>query len=214
MPITSLTLGDLIFPRAGNEVLAFFRVAALAVALALATGLAANVKMEIGLIPVTFQTFVVLMSGILFGGRVGAASQLTYLLAGLAGVPWFSRGGGAGYLFSPTFGYIMGFVGAAYLAGFLAERGWDKTVAGAIAAMAAGSVVIYLFGLVWLAKFLPADSLLAVGVYPFLAGDVLKIATAGLALPMVWKAMAGRPAKAGRASPQAGRRRSSTFNQK
>jgi biotin transporter BioY len=192
MKTTRLTLGDCVLPRVGNGVLALLRVLILSVGLAVATGLAATVKFEIGLIPVTFQTFAVLMSGILFGSRIGAASQLTYLLAGLAGVPWFSRGGGIGYLLSPTFGYVVGFVAAAYVVGLLAERGWDKSIAGAVGAMAAGIAVIYYFGLIWLAKFVPSESLLAVGIYPFLAADFLKIVAAGLVLPLCRKATEDR----------------------
>jgi biotin transport system substrate-specific component len=192
MQTTSLTLGGIVFPKAGNDVLALIRGAALAISLALITGVAANVKIEAGFVPVTLQTLVVLMSGVLFGSRIGVSSQATYLFAGLAGVPWFSRGGGAGYLFSPTFGYIIGFVAAAYAVGFLAERGWDKTIGRALGAMTIGTAIIYFFGLIWLAKFAPFGSLLTVGVYPFLAGDLLKITIASLVLPQCWKHIGNR----------------------
>lgn len=185
-------MGDYVLPRTENTIMLLLRAFALSVGLAVATGLAAGVKMEIGIVPITLQTFAVLMSGVLFGSRIGASSQLAYLLAGLAGVPWFSRGGGIGYLLSPTFGYVVGFVAAAYAVGFLAERGWDKSVAGSVGAMAAGIIIIYCFGLVWLAKFLPSESLLAIGVYPFLAADVLKVAAAGLILPLCRKIAEGR----------------------
>ena len=90
---------------------------------AVLTGISAGLKIEIGLIPVTMQTLVVLLSGILLGAKKGAMSQITYLLAGLTGLPWFSRGGGIIYIMSPTFGYILGFVIAAYLIGSLFEKG-------------------------------------------------------------------------------------------
>jgi biotin transporter BioY len=93
------------------------------------------------------------------------------------------------YVMSPTFGYLLGFVVAAYIVGKLAEAGFDKKFAGAILAMLAGSAIIYLFGLLWLSKFVPASGLMAVGFYPFLIGDLLKIVAAGIVLPLVWKTL-------------------------
>ena len=161
--------------------------AVIVAALAFATALSAQMKIEIGPVPVTMQTLVVLLSGLLFGSRVGASSQLAYLVAGLSGIPWFSRGGGIGYIMSPTFGYLLGFVVAAYAVGKFAEAGFDKKIATAIFAMLAGTVFIYLFGLLWLSKFVPTSGLLAVGFYPFVAGDMLKIMVAGMVLPLAWK---------------------------
>jgi biotin transporter BioY len=191
MTNTSLVLGDLFFPKMAvrSRGLRITISAAIVVALTLATALSAQLKIEIGVIPRTLQTFVVLASGLLFGSRIGASSQLAYLLAGLAGIPWFSRGGGMSYVMSPTFGYLLGFVVAAYIVGKLAEAGFDKKFAGAILAMLAGSAIIYLFGLLWLSKFVPASGLMAVGFYPFLIGDLLKIVAAGIVLPLVWKTL-------------------------
>lgn len=174
----------MILPKVDGKILAWLRVAAIVVCLSLATALSAKLKIEIGAVPITMQTLVVLLSGLLFGSRIGAGSQMAYLAAGLAGIPWFSRGGGVSYIMLPTFGYLLGFVAAAWAVGKLAERGWDKNFAGAAAAMLAGSGIIYLFGLAWLSKFVPASSLLAVGIYPFLIGDFLKITAAGMALPL------------------------------
>jgi biotin transporter BioY len=185
MKTNNLLLGDVLFPAVGNRTIAILKDIVLVLSLALATALAAAVKIETGIVPVTLQTLAVLMSGILFGRRIGAASQITYLLGGLAGIPWFAVGGGLAYIFSPTFGYIVGFIAAAYVVGALAERGWDKNFATVAAAMAIGSAIIYLFGCLWLVRLVPAGSLLAVGVYPFVLGDLLKIAAAGMALPRV-----------------------------
>ena len=180
-------LGDSFLPVFDNKSIARAKGVVLVLSLAIATALAASIKIEIGLVPITLQTLVVLMSGILFGKKIGSASQVTYLLAGLAGIPWFSRGGGFAYLLSPTFGYIVGFVVAAYIVGYLAENGWSKRFVFAVAAMAAGNVAIYLLGGLWLLRFIPAADVLPIGIYPFIVGDLLKILVAGLILPAAWK---------------------------
>jgi len=123
----------------------------------------------------------------LLGSKRGALSQITYLLTGLAGIPWFSRGGGMGYVFSPTFGYIVGFVLAAFFVGFLCERGFDRKIETAILAMLVGNVLIYLPGLFWLTGFVGWEKVLAVGFYPFIVGDFIKLFLAGLILPLAWK---------------------------
>ena len=189
MKTTALVLGGSLLPRAiaDSKGLRVVVGAAIVVVLAFATALAAQLKIEIGPVPVTMQTLVVLLSGLLFGSRVGVSSQLAYLVAGLSGVSWFSRGGGMGYVMSPTFGYLLGFVVAAYVVGKLAEAGFDKKIISAIFAMLAGSAFIYLFGLLWLSKFVPLSGLLAVGFYPFVVGDMLKITVAGMILPLAFK---------------------------
>ena len=172
-------------PLTGNKTISLLIELALVLGLAVATALSAEVKIGIGIIPITLQTLVVLLSGILFGSRTGAAAQAAYLLGGLAGIPWFAAGGGLAYLLSPTFGYIAGFVVAAYITGLLAENGWAKNSISAAGAMAAGNAVIYIFGALWLAKYMPLSGALAIGVYPFLAGDALKIGAAASAMALV-----------------------------
>jgi len=142
---------------------------------AVLTGISAGLKIEIGLIPVTMQTLVVLLSGILLGAKKGAMSQITYLLAGLTGLPWFSRGGGIIYIMSPTFGYILGFVIAAYLIGSLFEKGWNKSMKKSILAILIANFAIYIPGLLWLSKFVGLSKVLTIGLYPFIIGDILKI---------------------------------------
>ena len=154
---------------------------------ALATAVCAKIKLEIGTVPITMQTFAVLLSGALLGSKRGGLSQLTYLLMGLSGIPWFSRGGGIGYILSPTFGYIVGFVFAAFLVGWLSERGFDRRLETSILGMLLGNVVLYIPGLLYLANFIGFGRVLAVGLYPFIIGDLLKILLAGLLLPIGWK---------------------------
>jgi biotin transport system substrate-specific component len=143
-------------------------------------------------VPWTGQTFAVLMVGALLGSRRGALSVLAYLMQGLAGLPVFSHGkAGLGVFFGPTGGYLIGFVLAAYVVGRLAERGWDRRPVTTVLAMMLGNVVLYGCGLAWLACLVhllgrPLGSVLAVGLYPFLPGEIVKIALATALLPAGW----------------------------
>ena len=177
---------DNIFPQRMRSLI-IARDVVLVFGFSLLTAIASQIKVEIGLIPITMQTLVVLLSGALLGSKKGAASQLFYLFGGLAGISWFSRGGGIAYILSPTFGFIVGFVFAAYLVGWLCEKGFDKKIKTAIIAMFIGNMVLYLPGLFWLAKFIGFNKILAIGFYPFMIGDMLKILLAGLVLPVGWK---------------------------
>ncbi|MGC9400139.1 MAG: biotin transporter BioY [Anaerolineae bacterium] len=146
--------------------------------------LAAQVRMRLpfGPVPVTAQTLAVLLIGAVLGARRGSAAVLLYLAQGLLGLPVFA-GSGAGLtaLLGPTGGYLLGFVAGAYVTGLLIERGWDRRPATTFAALALGNVVIYAFGLPWLATFV-GDATLALGLWPFLPGDLFKLACATLAL--------------------------------
>lgn len=173
---------ETVLPEIKDKVLVLAKDIVLVLGFAILTGISAKLKIEIGLVPLTMQTVVVLLSGALLGQKKGAACQLTYLMAGLIGLPWFSRGGGLTYILSPTFGYILGFVLAAYLIGGLVEKGWNRNTATAVLIMLAGNIVIYIPGLLWLARFVGISKILTVGLYPFILGDTLKIFLAGLIL--------------------------------
>ena len=166
--------------------------AALVIGFALLTAAAAQVRVPLPFtpVPVTGQTFAVLLAGAALGSRAGAASQGLYVLLGLGGLPFFSGGnGGWDYATGPTLGYLVGFVVAAAVVGSLAERQQDRTIATALPAFLAGTVVIYLFGVAWLMASLPTDltDALVKGMVPFVVGDVLKVALAGTLLPAAWK---------------------------
>lgn len=138
-------------------------------------------------VPLTLQTFAVLLTVAALGKWRGLASMGLYLAAGVAGVPWFS-GQNSGYSFA-AFGYILGFLLAAILVGHLAERGADRHVLKTAGTMIAGNLAIYAVGVPWL--MLVADvsfgKALALGVLPFLIGDVIKIVAAAGLLPATWK---------------------------
>ncbi len=155
--------------------------------------LSAQLEIHVGFspVPITGQTFAVLLLGALLGSWRGALAVTAYLIEGAAGLPVFAGGaGGAAHLIGPTAGYLAGFLVAAYLTGWLAERGWDRYMPATLVAMLLGNAVIYLFGLVWLARFIGAENLLAAGLYPFVPGDLAKIILAAILLPGGW-ALAG-----------------------
>lgn len=163
---------------------------ALIIAFSLLTALAAQVAIPLPWtpVPITGQTFAVLLTGALLGSRLGALAMLAYLLEGASGLPFFASGG-AGLqrlLFSPTSGYLLSYPAAAFVVGLLAERGWDRRFLTAAAAMAVGSIVILLSGWAWLARFLSPAQAWQTGVAPFLIGDVVKIALAAAVLPSGW----------------------------
>jgi biotin transporter BioY len=187
MEAKKLTLIDAILPKIENKTLALLKDILLVFSFTLLTAISAKFKIEIGTVPITAQTFAVLLSGALLGSKRGSLSQFFYLIGGLAGIPWFARGGGIAYLMSPTFGYIIGFVLASFFVGFLCERGFDRKIESAILAMLLGNVLIYLPGLFWLAKFVGFEKVLVVGFYPFILGDAIKLFLASLILPTAWK---------------------------
>jgi biotin transport system substrate-specific component len=139
-------------------------------------------------VPVTGQTFGVLLVAMALGRVRGTGVVLAYLAEGAAGLPVFA-GGAAGpqVLVGPTGGYLLGFVIAAYLVGTLAERGWDHTIFRSIVAMTIGYAVIFVCGLAVLSLYVPAEMLLALGLTPFLAGMIVKIGLAAWILPVILK---------------------------
>ncbi|MBI2777268.1 MAG: biotin transporter BioY [Chloroflexi bacterium] len=147
-------------------------------------------------VPVTGQTFAVLLAGGALGFRRGIASSGLYLLLGLVGLPVFAGGRhGVEVLLGTTGGYLVGFILAAAVVGRLAELGWDRNVLGSIGAMLLGSVLIYLLGVPWLAVAAgqPLDWAIANGLTPFLAGDAVKVALAAGAFPAAWWLVGRRP---------------------
>lgn len=132
-------------------------------------------------VPITGQTFAVLLTGALLGSRLGAATMLTYIAEGSIGLPVFAPATPASY------GYLAGFVAAAFIVGWLAERGWSKDVARLLAAMVAGEVAIYVFGLAWLSRYVGWGNVLAEGFFPFVIGDAIKLVAAAAIVPAGWR---------------------------
>lgn len=152
-------------------------------------GLSSQIKvyLPISPVPITGQTFAVLMLGALLGSKRGVLAILAYLVEGILGLPVFAGGMGPATLIGPTGGYLVGFIAVAYVVGKLAEMGWDRRVSTTIAAMLAGEIVLYTFGVCWLAIMTNIRIALAVGLYPFIVGDILKVVLAAAVLPAGWK---------------------------
>jgi biotin transport system substrate-specific component len=139
-------------------------------------------------VPVTGQTFAVLLVGAALGRWRGAAAVLAYLAEGAAGLPVFAGAhAGPAVLLGPTGGYLFGFVPGAWLCGLLAERGWDRRVGSTILSMILGNVAIFAVALPWLARYVGSSNVWALGFWPFIPGDVVKIGLAAAALPLAWK---------------------------
>lgn len=173
------------------------RVAAVALAVA-ATATAAQftVVLPFTAVPFTLTPLVVILAGAVLGSRLGAAAQVAYLAAGVAGLQVFAPSvvlpPGAGRLLGPTGGYLLAYPMAAFVSGYLAERGWDRTFFRAVVALSAGLFVIYLGGFAWMTRFAPSlGAAFAQGVAPFIVADLFKVAIAALMLPRAWRLLRG-----------------------
>lgn len=143
-------------------------------------------------VPVTGQTLAVLLVGGALGSWLGGLSLLLYLVEGAAGLPVFA-GHVGGMPFGPTGGYLVGFVVMAAVVGWLAERGWDRRVGTAIAAMVMGEGVLYAIAVPWLGFYVGFGHAIYMGLIPFIAGDGLKLLIAGGLFPAAWKVVGDRP---------------------
>lgn len=178
------------------------RAALLALAGSVLIWLSAKIQVPFYPVPMTMQTFVVLALGMAYGWRLGGATVLLYLVEGASGLPVFAgtpeKGIGLVYMLGGTGGYLLGFLLAATACGWLAERGWDRTVIGTALAMLVGNALIYMLGLLWLGGLFGWDKpILEWGLTPFVLGDLTKLALAAAVLPFAWN-LVGRHGKAGR----------------
>lgn len=157
-------------------------------------GLSAQAQVPFYPVPMTMQTFAVLVIAMAYGRGLGMATVVAYLFQGAIGLPVFAGGAaGPGVLFGPTGGYLAGFALAALVLGDLARRGWDRRPWSAAAALLVGNALIYVPGLLWLGIVVGWDKpILELGLLPFLPGDALKLALAAVSLPLLWRAIAWR----------------------
>ena len=159
----------------------------------------AKVKVPFWPVPMTLQTFAVMALAAAYGSRLGVATVVAYLAAGAAGLPVFTNTppeiAGPAYFLGPTGGFLIGFVAAAVIVGYAADRNWDRSVPKLLAAMLAADLVVFAMGLAWLGLAVPALGyswgLLEAGLFPFLLGDLLKVLIAALAVPAAWRLAPG-----------------------
>lgn len=172
-------------------------VAALVVAFALLTAVCAQITIHLGFtpVPITGQTFAVLLTGAVLGSRAGAASQLLYVALGALGLPVYADGaGGWERATGATAGYLAGFIIAAYVVGYLAENRQDRRFATSVGAFLTGNLIIYVLGVAWLIQTYSwglAEGV-AKGMAPFIIGDTVKILLAAGVMPTAWKLVGDR----------------------
>lgn len=181
---TALWPADTVNARVARNVL-------LALVGTLALTISAKVQIPFWPVPMTMQTFVVLVIGMAYGTRLGVATMALYLLEGALGLPVFAgtpeKGIGLGYMMGPTGGYLLGFVAGAWLCGWLAERGFDRSPVKTLLAMSLGHALIFVCGVAWLAQLIGFEKAFATGVVPFWAATIAKTLLGVATLPLAWK---------------------------
>ena len=197
VPVRRPVLADLI-ARPSGRARAVALDAALVVAGAAVVALLAQVEVPLWPVPITGQTLAVVVVGAALGARRGAAALVTYLLAGLAGLPVFAGfTGTVAALAKPSFGFVIGFVFAAFVAGWFAERAWDRRPLLAFVGFVAASAIPFVFGIPYMAFILNVvgggtfgvSEILAFGLWPFVVGGLVKAAIAALLIPAAWAAV-------------------------
>jgi biotin transport system substrate-specific component len=188
-----MTLVDTLTSRSAPVQLARGLRAASVLFIAALTAAAAQISIPLPFtdVPFTFQPMVVLIGGLALGPRLAVASQLLYLAAGIAGLPVFAASmalpQGAARLFGPTGGYLMAYPLAAFVAGYLGARGFDRRYLTSLVAMLSGLVVIFAGGVLWLSILVGVPAALATGFYPFVLADTMKLMAAAGVMPSVWR---------------------------
>ena len=196
-----------VLPSPSHEVGRLARDGVLVAGFAVLTALFAQIRIDLGFtpVPITGQTFAVLLAGAALGWRRGALSQAVYWVAGIfMPVAWYAknsagRANGWSHATGSTAGYFVGFIVAAALVGYLAERQQDRDFVTSVPAMLAGTAVIYACGVLWLAHWLNVPvspsvgdegmNAISLGLTPFLVGDTVKLLLAGALTPLAWSAV-------------------------
>jgi biotin transport system substrate-specific component len=169
------------------------QAAGFAIGGSLLLALSAKAQVPFWPVPMTLQSLVVMMLGMAYGSRLAMATVLLYLAEAAAGLPVLAgAGAGIAYMTGPTAGYLVGFVLAAGLIGWLAEHGWDRTPVKAVAAMSVGHALLFIPGVAWLAVLFGMDKAIAVGLAPFYAATLLKTALGAALMQAAWTVVARR----------------------
>jgi biotin transport system substrate-specific component len=184
------TLVGLLWPSREDARFAALRAAVLMVVGSALLTISAKVQVPLPYVPMTLQTLVVLMIGAAYGWRLGAATVAVYLIQGATGLPVFANtppmAAGIAYFASPTGGFLFGFLAAALAVGFMAERGWDRSLLRVIVMMSVGHALIFLFGLAQLSLVMPIAKAWTVGAAPFVAATLVKTALAVALMQAAW----------------------------
>jgi biotin transport system substrate-specific component len=149
--------------------------------------LSAKLQVPFWPVPMTLQTLVVLIIGAGYGARLAGVTLASYLAIGAVGLPVFAGGGGVAYMLGPTGGYLLGFLAAAMLLGYLADRGIGRSFPSALLLFGIGEIVIFALGIGWLATLIGIDRAIAAGLVPFILAEILKVALASVLLFSAWR---------------------------
>ena len=149
--------------------------------------ISAKVQVPFWPVPMTLQTLAVLLIGATYGGRLAGSTVVGYLAVGAVGLPVFASGAGLAYMMGPTGGYLAGFLLAAVTLGYLADKGYGRTIISALALFVIGEVAIFALGTGWLAALIGTEKAIAGGLLPFIPGEALKVALATAILTLGWK---------------------------
>jgi len=177
------SLAASLWPSLARDRIAQVALVAIGVAL---LAISSKIQVPFWPVPMTLQTAVVLLIGASYGFRLAGATLLAYLAAGAIGLPVFATGAGLAYMAGPTGGYLAGFLVAALTMGWLADQGWGRKLASAVALMLVGQVIIFALGVAWLATLIGPERAVAGGLTPFIPGEVLKTALAAALLSLGW----------------------------
>lgn len=194
---TSRALATAVWPENANRTV---QAIVLVLVGTLILAISAKIKVPFYPVPMTLQTLAIMAIAAAYGSRLAVATVVAYLLEGAAGLPVFTNTppavAGPAYLIGPTGGFLIGFIALAWIVGYAADRGWDRSVQKLFAAMIVADVVVFALGFAWLAWFatmsnggtgIGAAAAFKFGVAPFLLADLLKIALAALAVPAAWR---------------------------
>jgi biotin transport system substrate-specific component len=188
--VAPATLADALWaPAAGSNI---GRAIVLAVIGSILLTISAKIQVPFWPVPMTMQTFVVLMLGVAYGWRLAGATVLLYLAQGALGLPVFATGAGPAYMAGPTGGYLVGFLLSAVAVGWLAERGWTRSWTSTLPAMLIGTAIIFICGIAWLSTLVGMAKAIAVGLKPFLLSEAVKIALATALVPFAWRLLQRR----------------------
>jgi len=138
-------------------------------------------------VPMTMQTFVVLIIAMMYGWKLSLLTLIAYLIEGAVGLPVFAKGGGLLYLIGPTAGYLYGMVIAAAVIGYFADLGYDKSIIKCIIPLGIGTIIIFVCGIGYLSSIIGFDKAIAAGLLPFIPSELFKIALAAFIIPTIWK---------------------------
>tara|TARA_B100001123_G_scaffold446601_1_gene601545 strand:+ start:1509 stop:2075 length:567 start_codon:yes stop_codon:yes gene_type:complete len=138
-------------------------------------------------VPMTMQTFVVLIIAMSYGWKLSTLTLAAYLIEGAIGIPVFAKGGGLTYLIGPTAGYLYGMLVAASVVGYFADKGYGKSIITCLFPLFIGTIIIFVFGITYLGLIIGFDTAIKVGLFPFIPSEIFKIALALFIIPTIWK---------------------------